>query len=264
MHALYDVLRYSAAGAMSNRVDYTNVSEQAKAYTNMCHFGQTEYGSFVLKVFCPTNPLNTSWTAPEEPFGRVATRATLDNFEFLSHHESSDPSVPLPAAFNRQVASAVCRLKPESAFFSGGLHVRFSALSEPGAEELAPKTEAQQIDFDAFIYGRAQSVYDRLKRAEESQREVLQGYIVDLHKDRPESTDTPKHQITLDVKYGGTWRKVTLRLLPAEYRNAVLWHDTGSRVRLDGVIDRRGHVWSVAVLHDLVPMPDRQETGRLF
>lgn len=106
MHALYDVLLYSAAGRMTQRRSYTNVAEEAKAFANQCQFGQTEYGSFVLKVFCPTNPINQAWdTNFDEPFGRGASRAVVENFEFLASEEASNPETPLPPTLNAQVAS---------------------------------------------------------------------------------------------------------------------------------------------------------------
>jgi hypothetical protein len=265
MHALYDVLLYSAAGRMTQRRSYTNVGDQAKAFANNCQFGQTEYGSFVLKVFCPTNPSNQAWdTIFDEPFGRGASRAVVENFEFLASEDAGDPENPLPPTLNAQVASAVKRLKPETDFGSGSLAVRFSPLLPPErrSEEMTTP-RMQEVLLDNFTYSRAQSIHDRLKKADEFERELLTGFVVNLHKDRPTITDDPKHEIALEIKHGGSWRKVVMRLTPPMYREAVKWHDAGLRLQLDAKIDKRGgRQWTVAELYEMQPM--RGQTGQLF
>src|SRR5690606_39750916 len=64
-----DLFKFTAAGVSSQRLEYRRVSEAAMDYAEQCRFGQTEYGSFVLKVFCPINPLNIQ-AADDEQFGR--------------------------------------------------------------------------------------------------------------------------------------------------------------------------------------------------
>lgn len=261
-HALYDVLRYSAAGVSTARTDYTNVSEQAKAFSNTCRFGQTEYGSFVMKVFCPTNPLAVSVDREAPPFGRQVTRATVENLEFLASESASEPSTPLPPAMNSQVASAVMRLKPGWEFASTGISVRFTAILTGDGAPISDESN-ESLEFGPFIYARAQSVRDRLKKALESGREVLTGFITDLHKDRPTSREDVSRQITIDAKYGGTRRKVTMRLTPADYSKAVKWHDAEDQVKLDALLDKRGRPWSVARLYEFTTVA-KQEQGELF
>ncbi len=256
MHALFDMLRFSAAGVSSRRIEYRGgISESAKLFADQCRFGQTEYGSFVLKVFCPTNPVGVSDADTlAEPFGRQCTRAVLENFGFLASDKADDPSEPLPPTLNRQVATAVHRLQPRvSLGMRTEVALRFAPLSQPEGSIVPVPTEdtPQSLDLGPFIYSRAQSVRDRLKKAEEFQRELLRGFIVELHKDRPLPEAEQSHEIKLDVKVGLSRRLVRLRLLPALYHKAVKWHDANREVDLDAVIDKRAHTWTVARLHDL-------------
>jgi hypothetical protein len=262
MHALYDLLQYTAAGVSSQRTDYRRVSESAKAFADQCRFGQTEYGSFVLKVFCPTNPI-TARDDLGEPFGRVTTRALVENLEFLASEKSEDPSEPLPPTLNRNVASAVERLRPQASLgASTEVRVRYSALQPAdGVLPMAPPPEeVATLDLGLFVFSRAQSVRDRLKKAREFEREVVRGYITELHKDRPSGANEQSHEITLEVKFGLTWRKLRVRLMPVQYREAVRWHDANLQIDVDAVVDKRSAVWSVSELISFKPT-DRAQAG---
>jgi hypothetical protein len=269
MHALYDVLRFSAAGVSSRRIEYRGgISEAAKAFADQCRFGQTEYGSFVLKIFCPTNPVGVS--DPEmlaEPFGRQTTRAVLENFEFLASERSEDPSEPLPPTMNRQVATAVHRLQPHASLGAlAEVGLRFAPLSGPPTANGNPEATqtVQTLELGPFVYSRAQSVRDRLKKAEEFERELLRGFIVELHKDRPVPEGEQSHEIKVDVKVGLSRRIVRLRLMPPQYRRAVEWHDENIEIDLDAVIDKRGHVWTVSQLYQIKPTAGSASSPGLF
>lgn len=256
MGALFDVLKFTAAGVSSKLTAYTDVSESAKAFVNQCRFGQTEYGSFILKVFCPTNPIGVQADTLDEPFGRSTTRALVENFEFLSSERAQDPGESLPPAMNQQVASAVARLDPGVSMDARNeITLRFSPLA-PSSALIAPEpvVPSATVDLGPFVFSRAQNVRDRLKKAEEYQRELLRGFVVNLHKDRPTPKTEQSHEITMEVRVGlGHHRQVKLRLLPGDYRRAMAWQDSNTEIDLDAKIDKRGRVWTVAQLYDLRP-----------
>jgi hypothetical protein len=272
-HALFDVLKYTAAGVSSHKRDYTNVSTEAQAFANGCRFGQTELGSFVLKVYCPVRPPSLP-SFEYAAFGRETTKATLENFEFISSDESANPSVPLPASMNRQVASAVHRLKPYSDFGTSIVAVRYgprTIMPNPGLPlsiqppQIEMAEQPVQLDLGPLVYSRAQSIRDRLKKAEEFGRETLVGYITDLHKDRPRSSvNEQSRQISMEVKYGSAFRKVTMRLVAGDYRKAVMWHDNNVQVRVDAVFDKRGKPWTVHELFELAAVDQGADAPSLF
>ena len=269
MQALYDLLRFTAAGVSTQRPDYRRISESAKLFADQCRFGQTEYGSFVLKVFCPIDPIGTS-SVDSEPFGRSSVRAVVENLSFLSGNRSEDPEEPLPPTLNRQVASAVYRLKPRSELGTAAeVHVQYSQLDLP--EHLGDQTElttvaehSATIKLGPFIYSRAQSIRDRLKRAEEFEREILRGFIIELHKDRPTYENDQSHDITLDVRFGTSWRKLRMRLLPGQYRTAVRLHDNNTQVDVDAIVDKRSTPWHVHQLLTLRPTDSSEAGPNLF
>jgi hypothetical protein len=116
--------------------------------------------------------------------------------------------------------------------------------------------ETKGIELDSFMYSRAQSVHDRLNKTEDWEREILRGFVVNLHKDRPNISEDPKHEIALEVKYGGSWRKVVVRLTPPLYRQVVEWQVAELELQIDAKIDKRGgRQWTVAELYDMAPVP---------
>ncbi|MDX9912891.1 MAG: hypothetical protein RBS39_13790 [Phycisphaerales bacterium] len=269
MGALYNILQYTAAGVSSQRTDYRRVSEAAHSFAQQCRFGQTEYGSFVLKVFCPVEPI-VARDDVGEPFGRQTTRAVIENLEFLASERSEDPEEPLPPTLNRQVATSVHRLRPQ-----GNLGVQTEVLMryialEPDEVTLAhratpaKKDDVTKLDLGPFIFSRAKSVRDRLKKAEEFEPELLRGHIETLHKDRPVRDTDQSHEVTLDVRYGTSRRKLRVRLLPRQYRDAIRWHDSNTEVDVDAVIDKRGKVWSVYRLNDFRASDPNANRATLF
>ncbi len=264
IQALYDVFLFSAAGYATQRLDYRGVPESAKLFAKQCRFGQTEYGSFVLKIFCPLNPSGVR-SENKEPFGRGSTLSVVENIAFLASEDSENPEEPLPPTMNRQVANAVQRLKPyESLGTSAAMHINFSK-SKSTEILISPLTDdATTLDFGPFIYSRAKGISDRLKKAEEFQHEILKGYIVNLHKDRPKSNEHQSHEVTIDVKYGTNFRQLRARLLPSQYRNAIKWHETDTPVLVDAVIDTRSKVWSVFQLNKISASEIQGEAQTLF
>lgn len=266
MHAIYDLLQYSAAGVSSKRTDYLRVSKAAKSYAEQCRFGQTEYGSFVLKVFVPVDPIQAKDDVGE-PFGRQSTQAVIENLDFLSSDRCEDPSEPLPPTLNRQVASAVHRLKPrEQLGVSTHVRVSYSPLVDDAGLVPQPQQDdrVSELDLGPFIFSRAQSVRDRLKNAEEFEAEILTGFIETLHKERPMRDTEQSHEVILDVKFGSSRRKLRVRLLPRQYRNAMHWHDANTEVVVDAVIDKRSKVWSVFSLNDLRARDASADAAGLF
>lgn len=268
MHALYDMLQYTAAGVSTQRTDYKNVSESAKLFAQQCKFGQTEYGSFVLKVFCPTNPIGAA-RDHDEPFGRMTTKAVIENLNFLSNERSEDPSEPLPPTLNRNVAKAVWRLRPESSLNAvTEVQMRYNTLSDSSVGLIGKRDDDEDkiavLDLGPFVYSRAENVVERLRRAGEYARESLRGHITDLHKDRPVRAEEQSHEVTLEVKYGASWRQLRVRLLPKQYRDAMVWQDQDLLIDVDALVDKRSRVWSVSQLYSIAPVDKNHEEANLF
>ncbi len=266
--ALFTLLRSTASGVLTGRTTYTRRPENANLFANQCRFGQTEYGSFILKIFCPTNPVGIE-NQTGEPVGRATMRAVIENLAFLSSERSEDPSEPLPPTLNKQVAGAVRRLDPGSQLGSfADFQVKYIVGAEINSEYRQIQYErfiesTSEVEFDPFVYSRAESIANRLTKSLEYEREVLRGFITTLHKDRPALDTDQSHEITLDVKFGTSRRNLRLRLLPAQYSEAFKWQSKNLEVIVDALIDKRGRSWSVARLFNL-RLANPEDSATLF
>jgi hypothetical protein len=262
---LYNTLLNSAQkiARIKNRLQ---IRSSAEAYAGACHFGQTEYGSFVLKVFCPTSDIGAR-TENSEPYCREVTRGVVENFQFLAQGNVDDPEVPPPQTMSKDVARSIMEMHPATPLtFSAGLSVRFSPLKDllPNTQESCrSQAELQEMQFKNHLFERAEKVYQRYRKAEEFQRETLTGFITDLHMDPPTEKKRQDfdiiHQITMELRFGNGTRKVTSRMMPKDYLQAVEWHAQEIEIVLDAVIDKRSNKWVVHDLFGLKPREGRSE-----
>ncbi len=266
---LYNTLKNSAQRIAHIR-RRPSIMDSATSYANACQFGQTEYGSFVLKVFCPTSDLGIR-TEDAEPYCREVTRGVVENFRFLVENDVADPETPLPAVMSKSVARSIKDMYPSRPLmFSAGLSVRYSRLRDPSSGvQIEPGVEPQveELQFRSTLFEKAEILYERYRKAEKFQRELLIGFITDLHKDPPTEKEDSKveilHQITMELRFGTARRKVACKLMPYDYRKAIKWHDEGIEILLDAIIDKRGKKWTVHELCDLRPR-STQDEPRLF
>ena len=250
--AFIETLRFSAAGAVSGRGSYTDIPPEAKEFARQCQFGQTDVGSFIFKLFCPRRPQLLSEASVGRPdFGTKAVISFLENVEFFSSQLANDPNEPLPRAMNRNVAAAFVRLNPPTDYGRSDIKVRFSSDVEGLGRQVA-------VEVDQFAFSRAAEIVKRLDARSELVERDFVGWVVDLHKDRPQARARLSQAITLDVEYGTDVRKLSVRLSPADYRHAVQWHDFDRKVIIRAAIDTRTRPWSVVKLHELRPLDSAQ------
>jgi len=262
LQALHHLVQYTAAGIVSGRQAYTKISDHAKAFSSQCRFGQTEFGSYVVKMYCPQSPVGVTYTEEDdEPYGRIAVRAAIENVSFLSSGLAEDPEEPLPPTMNRQVAGAVIRLKPPThRYIPSKMSVDYTASAAWGRQSVMRQVrerECVSVEFSPLAFAHAQSVKDRFKKEQEFELEKLEGEIIILHKERPQNDSDQSHEITVHVKYGGGRRQLRVKLLPSLYAKALKWHAEDRTVIVSAVVDKRGKVWSVYKLNSIKPKRSR-------
>lgn len=258
---LYQVF-YSSAQSVAKFKKRLKVKDSANAYAGACRFGQTEYGSYVLKVYCPTTSLDLA-SESVEPYCREVTRGIVENFMFLSQCDVENPEEPLPPAMSKHVALSIKEMYPRlPLLFTGGLAVRYSPLQAENLLSISEGVVIQEVEFKSNLFKQADIIYQRYCKAEEFDRELLTGYITDLHKDPPVQGDSLEneisHRVSIDLQYGNSRRKVMTKLLPSEYKKAIAWHDLETEIVLDAVIDKRSKKWVVHELFDLSPRDKSQ------
>jgi len=241
-----------------------NATKLATSYLDRCRAGQTEIGSYVLKVYVP---IEVSGSPADQPvFGREATLAAVENVTYFAE-PSYSPDDPYPPAMDWHVAEAILRMKSAAGFWGQNNHLEVTFLqsvatlaspaSEPSDRELA-------IPMTSELFTRAEAVYETLKSGEMLQRRTFTGHITDLHKDVPNAKKQDQ-RITIRTEIDGKPRNVTMRLLPVDYNRAVIWHHDERVVQVDANIDKRWRVWTASEYFTIDALaPEEARDASLF
>ena len=230
----------------------------AKEYLDACRVGQSEFGSYVMKLYAPIIVQNTA--CDDGGNGREVTIAAATNFSFLAD-DAYNAELPLPAAMTAQVAAAIAKIRPHEDLFSGdsSLTVSYTRTADLLPKELIMPAKGIVIPLRPELFDRAERIEERLNKGTGVEEMTLQGHIVDLHMDPP-GTKELKYQIT--IKAANPNRRVTMRLLPVEYRRASEWQVQKKLVELTARIDKRRNLWTVVDYKSLVPIQaEKREDG---
>ncbi len=267
----YEVIKenakYVARGVLAARV-----VQRGKEYSRSCRLGQTDYGSFILKFILPSGTPIVGPQGEQRTFGYEVTSLLEETFAFFAREDCVDVDVQQnkPPSLNRKVVEAISTISPTASLGAvSEVHFRHA---DTMFVETRQRVEAPVTRMDSLYFDRIERVRQQFVRAESFQRDVYKCYITDLHKDSPterppsavrtgdEWVPPPKeHKITVELRTGTSRRKLRLVLLPAEYKEAVRWHDEEIPLRIDATIDKRTSNWNVSELHELTPLPT---TGR--
>lgn len=243
IQGLLEMLRFSAASVASESKPafFTNVPENAKVFADACQLGQTERGSFAIKVYCPLNPLNLAPDIVEDaPIGERALQAYRENATYLI--KGSDQS-PIPSTLTKNFVDAFIKLKPATEFGTVDLDVVTDAI----------KPEKSRLTADSSVFQRAYIVGLGFDREEKAQPETLTGFVTDLHSDPP-GTKELNRVVGIRVKYGGGHRTVRVSLVGTDYKKAVEWHGAEREVRLRCVLNKKSNQWTIDRLLEFRPI----------
>jgi hypothetical protein len=230
---------------------------QAAEYGRKCRFGHTFKGSFGFMVESPI-----IIAPPEEAL-------------IPSDEDDSSPVVALP--FERRVveriATGMTHLQQAvseqntSAVVNGfenglnanmlddllSLHdaAKYSRLTfdfqwSPDLPELkiAPDFD---FDFGSEKIEIVESASRELKRTKKPEREIVAGYVTDLHTDFDLKAPNIFHddrKIIVKISYQGyTQRRLHISLNETDYSSALTAHETGQLISVSGKMEKRGRYW---------------------
>ena len=243
IQGLLEMLRFSAAAVASDAKPtvFTNIPEGAKVFADSCQLGQTERGSFAIKIFCPLNPLNLSRDVlAEAPLGELALQACRENAEYLVKGTEDSPR---PTTLTKNFVDAFVKLRPATDFGAVDLDVITNTI-EP---------ERAQLSADVGVFQRAEIVGLNFEREEKAKPETFSGYVTDLHSDPPGSKEVNR-VVGIRVRYGEGERTVRVSLAGRDYKKAVEWHGADREVHLRCVLNKKSHQWTVSRLLEFRPI----------
>ena len=237
-----DLLSSAAQAVYAKRKHFSGLTPQhARDYLDTLLLGQTEIGSYVVNVIAPNQEnsivgqaIADPTTIDAVPLSQAITLSLVTGlaaFEKASMKYADEGSLK---AFDDAVSSGVsANLCDALLGFSGEKHNRTFEISVTAATAAAAPmfgSESRKFEFNekqVEVLEKASCYYkDDYVLAD---RELI-GYITKLDRPKGETAGT----ITLDSTLSGVERKVRVLLTGNDYHLAVVAHDNGEMVRVQG------------------------------
>lgn len=206
--------------------------KEAKEYLDTLLLGQTEIGSYVVNVIAPVQPLVTASTNTAEiPLAQAITSnlvAGLSALETASAgYEDGDNFDVFDDAVLAGASSNMC---DALLGFSGAERNRAFEVTVTQASTPLFESMPSRFVFDGNHVKALKKATDYYKGDYVLQNRILTGYITKLSRPKEETSGV----VTIESFFGEVERKVQVELTGDEYHRAVVAHDTGKLVRVEG------------------------------
>ncbi len=251
-----EIFLAGACAVLSKRPHFANMkAQQARDYVQTLRLGQSERGSYVLKVLSPVPPqLNPCLaSAPglngetEPPFARLAVTQISHALAALRSAADEAMSSFQSDVFDRAVQQGVSANLCTALVNIGGLQPQSNdelvfSFSWARSRPADPKI-VREIAFpgDLFpIIGEAARLYKVHAPPEETE---LLGFVVKLQSTA--ANGTPAGPITLSTVLEGRQRKVTIHLSEPDHAKAIHAYHDGSVISCRGTLAKHGAIWTL-------------------
>lgn len=234
-----DLLSAAAQAVYAKRKHFFGPTpKDARSYLDTLLLGQTEIGSYVVNVIAPSqanfvvDPAASDPTiAAAVPLAHAITWNLVTGLEALSTASATYEKVQDLKAFDDAVLSgASANLCDALLGFSGEKHNRTFEITVTVASSPMFESEPRKFEFDGKHVEILQRVSDYYKDDYVLPDRVLTGHITKLVRPKDETAGT----ITLDSFLGDVDRKIRVALTGDDYHLAVVAHDHGQMVRVQG------------------------------
>jgi hypothetical protein len=240
-----DMLLAAACAATNPQPLYrAGANKEANEYLQQVRLGQTEHGSFVVRLLAPVPPLLQASLDPawlpfdDEPYERKVTRRLIEALEACREATEQATTGTGMAAFERAVKVGVsanlCEAVARLADYADGLEIGVTwARTRPGAETY------RRVRFSsseaAILKEAARNFRDTLSRPDVE----LFGTVSQLKREQ----DEIEGLVTLKALVDGKIQSVRATLDQANYSQAVQAHDRQLPVLVRGDLECIGQRW---------------------
>lgn len=206
--------------------------KEAKEYLDTLLLGQTEVGSYVVNVIAPVQPMVTaSANTAEIPLAQAITsnlvaglsalEAASARFEDGGNFDVFDDAV---------LAGASSNMCDALLGFSGAERNRAFEIIVKQASTPLFESMPSKFVFDGNHVKALEKATDYYKGDYVLPDRMLTGHITKLSRPKEETSGV----VTIESFFGEVERKVQVELTGDEYHQAVVAHDTGKLVRIEG------------------------------
>lgn len=218
-------------------------------YLRQLRLGQTELGSYVVRVYAPVPPVLEGLFGPaaDEPFERLATVALMRGLSALRTAADASLSADGGKAFESAVALGVsANLCDAVARIAGDdQHPRelISFRLTPARTRPVPADVSLNVAFPGdripIIREAARVLRERAPEAEQR----IRGYVIKLQK--TDEKATPAGPVTISTIIEGRQRKVSVHLPQDEHRKAMRAYEQGLEIAIRGILKKTGQLWTL-------------------
>jgi hypothetical protein len=252
---VFRALQSSACSAVSaKRVHPRLKTSESDSFINRCRFGQTERGSFSLKVLCPIDVPGVPTSIFEtEDFGRrVSTYfvRTLDRLyqaieknQITSLLETGEPD---DAVVSANFCAGLLEMEPESNNSNMDISMSWSSVV-PAPTILAP-TQIFELRTEHFVG--IEKAHSLLSSLAPDAEDTFIG-IVDNMGGQLSHEDRVQGDITLRFEYYDEILRAKITLDSERYQMAHKAHGIGDFVRVVGTLKRRAKIHVIENIKDL-------------
>jgi hypothetical protein len=241
-----ELLLAAACAAIEPRPRYpTRKPEQVNEFVRQLRLGQSERGSYVLKILSPVPPSLTAQSTRlrevEEPFARRAVQTLGRALQALrtasDQAMTSGESEPFEQAVRAGVSSNLCEavvkmggpVQPGDELVVSVTWARSRPPSPESVREVVIPSDRLPVIAEAARYFRAKARPEPVE---------LRGAVIKLH--RLNQQELPSNAVTILTFLDGRPQKVNVTLDDEDYRKAVQAHKRGATVTCSGDLVRQG------------------------
>jgi hypothetical protein len=239
----------AACAALEPRMYFaTRKPKPAEDYVRQLRFGQSDRGSYVVRVFSKVPPALTAlFEEVEEPFERKTVRVLMHALHTLRNAAdqalTSGQSKPFEEAMPHGVSANLCQALARMA---GG---DLQSADELIIRVFAAKTRSLPADFPRHIAFPG----DRIPIIEEASRvlrsvapreetEII-GYVVKLQRNEGQGPLTGP--VTVTTLIDGQMRKVSINLEEPDHHTALSAYERGVPIACRGDLVKQGQQWTL-------------------
>jgi hypothetical protein len=249
VQALRDLLAAAACAEQEPRPFFLKAPRIGSEHADRCRLGQTQPGSFIARIECPTLATGEPEDGERTPFSRRVTMRIMRGLRMLHTAVLDGQPGHITASYaqglNANMCEALLSLRPQLAEPEFEFSVSWARALPPQVDGLPRMVRLERRGFE-YLSAAARS----LRGSTESAEREVRGRIVRLELEGPAGG-----KILLRFELEGRKPHARVRLGGEDYRKACDAHRDGRMVRVWGRLEREGKQWRLMSPRDFQVEP---------
>lgn len=234
----------SACSIIEPRLHHPRLSkQQALQYVKACRFGQTEFGSFILKMMCPLSVEDEQMDishALNIPFGRRVTECILNSTNLLINAIDQDKEVELlkENESSKVLSSNFCQALMQMESSLNDAKIEISAKWAPRVPVIG--ATPNRVTLAKRHFRQIEQIYSSLRNSQENETSSIYFGTVEELKGDVGSDGRRSGSVIVRILSDDDVINATVDLGSEEYQRAIDAHTAGkeTQIKIKGVVKR--------------------------